>query len=120
MIACVPNSNDWTAMLSKLGRHLTYANVTATLALVFAMSGGALAATHYLITSTKQISPKVLKALRSTNGATGPVGPGGAKGETGPAGPQGEKGTTGEKGTAGERGTAGVRGDTGSPWTAKG
>ena len=30
-------------------RHLTYANVVATLALVFAMSGGAFAATHYLI-----------------------------------------------------------------------
>ena len=39
-----------------------YANI-ATLALVVATSGGTLAATHYLITSTTQISPKVLKAL---------------------------------------------------------
>jgi hypothetical protein len=44
-------------------RYLTYANVTATLALVFAMSGGALAAKHYLLSSTKQISPKVLEGL---------------------------------------------------------
>jgi hypothetical protein len=42
---------------------LSYANVVATLAFVLAMSGGALAATHYLITSTKQISPRVLKKL---------------------------------------------------------
>ena len=34
-------------------RHLNYANVTATLALVFAMSGGALAAKHYLVSSPK-------------------------------------------------------------------
>ncbi len=35
-------------------RRLSYANVTATLALVFAMSGGAMAANHYLITSTSR------------------------------------------------------------------
>ena len=46
-------------------RHLSYANIAATLALVFAMSGGALAATHYLINSTRQINPKVLNALRA-------------------------------------------------------
>jgi hypothetical protein len=48
-------------------RHLTYANVTATLALVLAMSGGALAATHYLVNSTKQIDPKVLDSLATTD-----------------------------------------------------
>jgi hypothetical protein len=48
-------------------RHLSYANVTATLALVFAMSGGALAAKHYLVTKTNQISPKVLQSFTSTN-----------------------------------------------------
>lgn len=56
-------------------RHLTYANVAATLALVFAMSGGALAAKHYLITSTGQIKPSVLKALRGREGPAGPSGP---------------------------------------------
>lgn len=48
-------------------RHLSYANVTATLALIFAMSGGALAAKHYLVTKTNQISPKVLKSFAATN-----------------------------------------------------
>src|SRR5439155_26711594 len=50
-----------------MSRRLNYANVTATLALFFAMSGGALAAHHYLLNSTKQINPKVLKAFRKTN-----------------------------------------------------
>jgi cytoskeletal protein RodZ len=50
-------------------RRLNYANVTATLALFFAMSGGALAAKHYLINSTKQINPKVLKALTEDTSA---------------------------------------------------
>jgi hypothetical protein len=48
-------------------RHLTYANVAATLALIFAMSGSALAAKHYLLSSTSQISPKVLKSLAETD-----------------------------------------------------
>jgi hypothetical protein len=50
-------------------RRLNYANVTATLALFFAMSGGALAAKRYLINSTKQINPKVLKALTEDTAA---------------------------------------------------
>jgi hypothetical protein len=82
-------------------RHLSYANVAATLALVFAMSGGALAANHYLISSTRQISPKVLKAL---HGATGRQGAPGATGATGPAGPTGNTGLTGEKGATGDVG----------------
>ena len=57
-------------------RHLNYANVVATFALVFAMSGGALAAKHYLINSTKQIKPSVLKQLKGNAGKTGPAGPG--------------------------------------------
>jgi hypothetical protein len=65
---------------------LNYANVAATLALVFCTSAGALAATHYLITSTKQISPRVLKSLRGQTGAigkTGAIGPPGASGSNG-------------------------------------
>jgi hypothetical protein len=48
-------------MISLIKKRLSYANVAMTLALVFAMSGGAYAACHFTITSTKQISPKVLK-----------------------------------------------------------
>jgi hypothetical protein len=50
---------------------LSYANVVVTLALVFAMSGGAFAAGRYLITSTKQIKPSVLKQLQGKAGAIG-------------------------------------------------
>jgi len=74
-------------------RRLNYANVTATLALLFAMSGGALAANHYLINSTKQINPKVLRALKGKIGPTGPAGLRGLQGPTGPAGPKGKTGT---------------------------
>src|ERR1700688_5220930 len=79
-------------------KHLTYANITATLALVFAMSGGALAAHHYLISSTKQISPKVLKKLKGRTGKTGHTGKTGATGATGPAGPAGKEGSQGPQG----------------------
>lgn len=98
------------ARMFKSRRTLSYANVTATIALVLAMSGGALAASHYLITSTKQISPKVLTALKGkagprgglgATGATGGQGPAGAKGETGPQGPKGETGAEGKPGAPG-------------------
>ena len=46
---------------------LSYANVTATLALVFAMSGGALAAKHYILNSTSQVNPRVLRSLETTD-----------------------------------------------------
>ena len=87
--------------MSRMPRpRLSYANVVATLALVFAMSGGALAANHYLINSTKQINPKVLKQLRGARGKTG------AAGRIGPVGPQGVQGLTGKQGKSekGEKG----------------
>jgi hypothetical protein len=83
-------------MPSALRSRLTYANVVATLALVFAMSGGALAATHYLITSTKQISPKVLKKLEGREGAAGAAGKEGAAGKAGANGANGSNGSNGE------------------------
>jgi hypothetical protein len=61
-------------------RRLTLSNIVATVALVFAMSGGALAAKHYLLTSTHQISPQVLKALRSRPGPPGEKGTAGTNG----------------------------------------
>jgi hypothetical protein len=112
-------------MFSLIRKRFTYANVAMTLALVFAMSGGAYAAGHYLITSTKQISPKVLSALKGrsgvngVSGSAGPAGPTGPTGPTGPAGPAGVKGETGPAGT-GEKGEKGEKGPAGSPWTAGG
>ena len=83
--------------MGRLRRHLSYANVVATMALVFAMSGGALAASHYLITKTSQIKPSVLKKLKGNighTGATGPSGPSGPPGSAGKEGQQGALGTT--------------------------
>jgi hypothetical protein len=76
-------------------RHFTYANVAATLALVFSMTGGALAAKHYLIESTKQINPKVLKKLHGANGKPGAIGPQGASGAAGKDGTNGKEGPRG-------------------------
>ena len=95
-------------------RHLSYANVTATLALVFAMSGGALAASHYLITSTKQIKPSVLSSLKGKAGPAGPAGANGTNGANGTPGGPGEKGPQGGPGSNGSPGTS----VTGVPATA--
>ena len=78
-------------------KHLSYANVAATLALVLSMSGGALAARHYLVNSASQINPKVLKSLKGSSGAAGPQGPAGI---AGPQGPEGRPGREGEEGRA--------------------
>jgi hypothetical protein len=99
--------------------HVTPATVIASLALVFAMTGGAYAASKILITSTKQISPKVLKSLQGkagkagANGAQGPAGATGAAGPQGPGGAAGAKGETGAAGASGTNGTNGTNGTTG-------
>lgn len=115
-------------MLASLRRHLTYANIAATLAVVFAMSGGAYAleggkgAVDRSIASTSSSAAhvvKIKKRSKSVTGARGPAGPKGPAGSTGatgpqgPAGPQGEKGVQGEKGAAGAAGKAGAQGEQG-------
>jgi hypothetical protein len=116
-------------MFSGVRSRFSYANVVATLALVFAMSGGALAASKYLITSSKQIKPSVLKSLKGKTGPAGAagiagpagaVGPAGATGAQGPAGPQGPAGEQGVAGVEGKAGKNGTNGKEGSPWTAGG
>ncbi len=87
-------------------RRLSYANVTATLALVLAMSGGALAASHYLINSTRQINPRVLKKLRGHTGPRGLQGPAGKTGATGKTGVTGNTGSTGPQGPSASAGLA--------------
>jgi len=84
--------------MHRITRRPSPAMAVALFALFFAMGGGAYAAKHYLITSTKQISPKVLKALKGKAGKTGPAG------ATGPAGPAGAAGAAGAKGDKGDIG----------------
>jgi hypothetical protein len=95
---------------------MSYANVVATLALVFAMSGGAYAASKFLITSTKQIKPGVLASLKGkagANGAPGAAGPAGPAGPAGSQGPAGANGKDGSPGAAGPQGPTGAKGATG-------
>jgi hypothetical protein len=47
-------------------KHVNYANVVSTFALLFAMSGGALATKHYLLNSVSQINPHVLASIKAT------------------------------------------------------
>jgi hypothetical protein len=104
-------------MFSWIRKRLTYANVALTLTLVFAMSGGAYAASRYVITSTKQISPKVLKSLKGTSGANGLAGPAGPAGAQGAQGSQGSQGPKGEPGPQGKEGPAGKNGENGKNGT---
>jgi hypothetical protein len=109
-------------MFSGIRARMTYANVVATVAMVFAMTGGAYAASKVLITSTKQIKPSVLASLKGkagangAPGAAGPAGSGGLQGPVGAAGPKGDTGATGATGAtgpAGPKGAAGAAGQTG-------
>ena len=95
-------------MLSIIRRRVTFANVAMTLALVFAMSGGALAASKYLITSSKQIKPSVLASLKGKAGSAGAPGAAGPAGPAGPAGGQGPQGSQGPAGGAGSKGENGT------------
>jgi len=67
-------------------KRLSPSLAVALVALFLALGGVATAASHYLITSTKQISPNVLKKLEK-------AGPRGAPGSTGAAGAAGAAGT---------------------------
>jgi hypothetical protein len=73
------------------------ATVISLVALFFSLSGAAFAAKHYVLNSTSQINPKVLKALK---GKTGPKGAKGPAGTTGASGAQGAAGAAGAPGTA--------------------
>jgi hypothetical protein len=95
-----------------LRRHLTYANVAATLALFLALGGAAYAATQLPKNSvgTKQLrngavtTAKIAKKTRRQ-----------LQGQHGPAGPQGKTGKQGPKGATGSKGAQGVAGKNGEP-----
>lgn len=103
-------------MFSNFKQRFGLPGVLSVFALVFAMAGGAVAAKKYLITSPKQISPKVLKQLKGKTGATGLAGAAGlsgAKGDAGVAGPKGDAGAAGAAGAKGDSGAAGPAGPAG-------
>jgi collagen triple helix repeat protein len=97
--------------------------VISSLALLFALGGGAVAAVNFPMNSVgspqikdgsiqrKDLSPGIRGTLASTGASTpipGPAGP------TGSAGPQGPSGGTGATGAAGATGATGARGATGA------
>lgn len=116
-------------MRDGIRRHLNATSALAVLALVLAMTGGAWAAKRFVITSVRQLSPSVRKALKGANGVNGTDGKGGAPGAPGAQGPAGAAGSRGEtgppgsegkEGPAGKNGLDGTNGQNGSPWTAGG
>jgi len=99
-----------------LRRHLTYANIAATLALFLALGGGAYAATQLPRNSvdTAQLKKeavtagKIAKKTRAQlQGARGPAGAQGPQGKTGKPGPKGATGARGAQGIQGPKGEAG-------------
>jgi hypothetical protein len=106
-----------------LRRHLTYANIVASLALFLALGGAAFAATQLPRNSvgTGQLKPeavtagKIAKKTRNQlQGARGATGPQGAQGKTGK---QGAKGATGARGATGATGARGATGAAGADGT---
>lgn len=78
----------------RLRRPSTSSAIALTALVIATSTGSAFAARHYLITSTKQIKPGVLKSLRGDAGPQGSQGPSGPVGQTGPAGPSNLSGLT--------------------------
>jgi hypothetical protein len=109
-----------------LRRHLTYANVVASLALFVALSGGVAFAVSRpgsdgTITGCYAKKKGTLRVVKAASRCTkkevaiswsqrGPRGQGGDAGASGPQGPKGDTGTQGLKGDAGPRGADGAPG----------
>src|SRR5215471_8385927 len=89
-------------------KHLSPAMIIALVALFFALTGGAAAAGHFIITSTNQIKPSVLTKIHGQTGPKGDAGP------AGPMGPTGQQGAAGAPGAQGAQGAKGDNGDTGA------
>ena len=88
-------------MFSTLRTRFGIPGVISVIALVFAMFGGAYAASNSSGGGKATASAKAKKGPRGPKGATGPAGP------AGPAGPQGAKGDAGANGSNGAPGAAG-------------
>ncbi|HWI96820.1 MAG TPA: hypothetical protein VNS60_12205 [Solirubrobacterales bacterium] len=97
-------------MFSTLRNRFGIPGVISVIALVFAMFGGAYAASNSSGGGKATASAKAKKGPRGPKGATGPAGPAGAAGPAGIPGAKGEDGEDGEDGKNGKNGTNGVNG----------
>lgn len=95
-------------MFSMLRNRFGIPGVISVIALVFAMLGGAYAATD-------GANPGAIASKKAKKGATGPRGPKGATGPAGPAGLPGATGPQGAKGDPGPMGPGGPPGPKGDP-----
>jgi trimeric autotransporter adhesin len=82
----------------------------AVIALVFAMLGGAYAASNDDGGGKATASAKAKQGPRGPRGKTGPAGPAGPQGPAGANGAKGDAGAKGDKGDAGNAGSAGAAG----------
>ncbi len=121
--------------LKNMRKHITPSTLIALLALIFALTGGAFAATgggsnggsntHSLTASAAKSKSKGAKGPRGARGPAGPAGPAGKNGATGAAGatgaqgPAGAKGETGAAGEQGKEGEEGPKGTSARPVTSK-
>jgi hypothetical protein len=108
-------------MLSRIPKHLTPGTLIAFVALIFALTGGAFAATgnssspsHATQTAGAAKSRSTGKSKAGPRGPAGPTGKTGATGAAGPAGPTGTPGPAGPAGATGPQGPQGEKGDTGA------
>jgi hypothetical protein len=107
---------------SKIKKHFTPSTLIAIIALVFAATGGAFAATggsgnssHATLTASAAKAKAKAKTKAGPRGPAGKNGTNGAPGATGPAGPAGPQGPGGAQGAAGNNG---ANGEPGAPGTS--
>ena len=118
-------------MLRRIRIHLTPGTAIALIALVFALTGGAFAATgggsdnhsgglsassHAGVLAS--VAKSKAKAKTGPRGPAGPAGKNGANGANGAAGAQGPQGPAGTNGTNGEKGEKGEKGPEGPAGTS--
>ena len=105
-------------MFSTLRTRFGIPGVISVIALVFAMFGGAYAASNSSSGGKATASAKAKKGPKGPKGATGPAGPAGAQGPAGPAGAKGDAGANGSNGAAGPTGPTGAAGAKGATGAA--